>query len=307
MSTIVFGGGGFIGRDLVQRLGSDGREVVCADVAWTDAVAEAAACIECDVRDQDVVTDLVSRFEPDRVVNLASLLTAQTAERPRYATAVNSAGMANVLQASADHGVDRVLYASSIAAYGRPDDHGEVVTEDAPVPAAFTRYPVTLYAATKQFNEYLARFYAAEHGLTVAGVRPGVVFGPGRASGLAGWASSFVSAPARGEDAQIPLRPDQEMSMVYRDDVARLFAVLHDADAVEHAAYNTGGHRISVRDLAALIDDEFAGSVSWDEGGDPLGLVAGPSHERARSEFGFELTPLVDAVHDHAASAGEES
>lgn len=307
MTTIVFGGGGFIGRRVVRNLAAECRDVVCADVRWPESLADVADCVECDVRADGAVADVMQHYEPSRVLNLASLLTTETADRPRFATAVNCQGMSNVLDAAGNAGVDRVVYASSIAAYGLPADHGDgTVTEETAVPAAFTRFPVTLYAATKQFNEYQAQFYADEYGMTVAGIRPGVVFGPGRESGLAGWASSFVSSPARGDRAHIPLRPDQAMSLVYRDDVAALFVALHDTRTVEHAAYNTGGHRVTVREVADLVDLEFDGSVSWDTDGDDLGLVADVSHERARDEFGYELTPLREAIRDHAAAVVDD-
>lgn len=306
MTHLVVGGGGFIGRDVVRQLLDDGRSVVCADVDWPDSLPDGAIRVECDVTDSHRVAEVVAAHDPDRVIHLSSLLTAETADAPRYGVEVNSQGTANIMHAAATAGVDRVVYASSIAAYGDPADYAGSVVEDAEVPAVFSRYPVTLYAATKQLNEYQARFYDEHYDTRIVGVRPGVVFGPGRSSGLAGWASSFVSAPARGETGHIPIPPDEEMSMVYRDDVAELFVTLCDAGTVTHDAYNTGGHRVTAGRLADLVEAELDEAVTCDPSGDPIGLIPGPSHERAREEFGYELTPLRTSIRDHAAVATVE-
>ena len=306
MTHLVVGGGGFIGREVVSRLVEDGRTVVCADVDWHDSLPEAATRVDCDVTDSERVAEVVATHGPDRVVHLSSLLTSQTADSPRYGIEVNSQGTANVMHAAATNGVDRLVYASSIAAYGDPADYAESVLEDAEVPAVFSRYPVTLYAATKQFNEYQGRFYDDNYDTRVVGVRPGVVFGPGRSSGLAGWASSFVSAPAHGETGHIPIPPDEEMSMVFRDDVAEIFVTLCGASSVTDDAYNTGGHRVTARRLADIVESELGEPVTCDESGDPIGLIPGPSHERAREEFGYDLTPLPKSIRDHAAAARGE-
>lgn len=304
MTTVVFGGGGFIGREILHRLADDSADLVCADIRWPETLPDLATCVECDVTDGERVADVLGTHDATRVVHLAYLLTAETTANPRYATAVNGLGTANVLQAAADQGVERVLYASSIATYGDPTYYDGTVTEDVEVPAVFSRFPVTLYSAMKQLNEYQGRLYDADHDMTVAGVRPGVVFGPGRSSGLAGWASSFVTDPARGGTGHIPLPADQAMSMVYRDDVAELFVRLHDAPTIAHDVYNTGGHHMTVREVADRIEAEFDGSITWEETGDPLGLVPDVSHERARRELGYELTPFDEAIRHHASVAG---
>lgn len=302
MTILNIGGTGFIGAELTARLEDHGEDVVCFDIDPGTHRDLDATVVEGDVTDYDAVATAIDEHQPSRVIHLAYILTATAEKQPNAAVAVNCCGTDNVLHAAGEAGVDRVVYASSIAAYGWPDEYEGTIHEDVDIRAAAQQFPgMYLYGATKQFNEYQGNRYAREYDMDVIGVRPSIVFGPGRESGLSAWASGFVSDPARGAPGHIPCTPDQPLSMVYRDDVAELFAILTTASDVEWNVYNTGGHTVTTEELVELVEREIGGEVSMDPDANRLGLVADVSHDRARDEFGYELTPLATAVRDHAA------
>lgn len=303
MTTLNVGGAGFIGAALTDRLRERGEDVVSFDLAHPDGPApEGVTRVTGDVTDYEAVADAIATHDPDRVVTFAYVLGAESDRSPDVAVRVNCVGMDNVFRAAVDAGVDRVVYASSIVAYGGPDAHEGAVAEDAPSPAAYTEYPLLFYSATKQLNEYQARLYADRAGgdTEFAAVRPGIVFGPGREGGLTQWASDIVTKPVRGEPVDLPFRPDQRLSLVYRDDVAALTAELLTADRLAHHAYNTGGHSVTAGELADAVDAEFGGTVRFDPDADPLPLVHDASHDRAAAAFGYDLTPLREAMRRHA-------
>lgn len=301
MTVLNFGGTGFIGGDLTARLLDRGEDVVCFDKDPSMDRRLNATVVEGDITDYHAVATAIDEYEPTCVVHLAYILTATAEEHPNTAVAVNCIGTDNVFHAAAEAGVDRVVYASSIAAYGRPAIYDETIHETVDIPAAFQQFPqMYLYGATKQFNEFQGKRYAHMSGMDAIAVRPSIVFGPGRESGLSAWASGFVSDPVRGEQGHIPCTPDQPLSMVYRDDVAALFAELTTASNVAYDAYNTGGHYITTKDLIAIVENELGGTVTMDQDAEPLNLVADVSHDRAQDEFGYALTPLQDAIRHHA-------
>ena len=301
MTTLNFGGSGFIGRRVTDRLAADGEEVICVDVDADDAIdREGVTAVEGDVTDVDAVRELVRRYDPERVLNLAYVLGAESDVDPSLAVRVNCVGMDNVFRAAVDAGVERVVYTSSMTVYGTAGTYDTAVSEDAVAPAAYTQYPWLFYGATKQLNEYQSRHYAAEYGLDVATVRPSIVFGPGRESGLTEWASEFVSKPARGGVGHIPFDADQELNVVYREDVADLVVRTLRADSLAHHAYNTGGHAVTAGELARLVEDTVGGTVTLDAGSESQ-LVPDVSSERSHTELGYELTPLEDCLRDHAA------
>lgn len=298
--TVLVVGGGFIGSSVVRQLVDSGESVVCLDhdadaLPDVDGVEGAVA----DITDRDAVAATVEAADPDRIIHLAYMLAAEMERHPTRAMQVDCVGVDNVFNVAAEAGVERVVFASSSAVYGRPSNYEGTVAEDASIPAAFTEFPTYLYAATKQLNEYQARNYTAHTDLNVVCVRPSLVFGPGRNSGATQWASSFITDPARGKTGHLPLRSDEQLGMVYFQDVACLFVELTLADAVAHDAYNTGGHVVSVREAAELVTDLFGEDVTWNDDADPLPLVANLSGARARAEFEYDLTPLEDALLDH--------
>lgn len=304
MTTLIIGGTGFLGSAITERLSEENEDVVCVDIDPTfDGDDEDVTVVRGDVTVDDDLNEAVERYAPDRIVHLAYVLTAESEANPTRAVAVNCLGTDTAFRVAAAHDVDRVVYASSIAAYGRPEAYDDTVYEDSEAPAAFSQYPSYMYGATKQLNEYQARQYADREDINIVAIRPSVVFGPGRSGEIAQWASEFVSGPVRDESTVIPLPPEQDLSMVYRDDVADLFAEVALAERVDHDAYNTGGHVVTARKLAETVGRVVGGEVNCDPDGEPLRMVADLSHQRARDEFGYELTPLEEGIREHAEEA----
>ncbi len=306
--VLVVGGSGFIGQALTERLLDRGATVDVVDVDPAPPVArerDAVSAFEGDVTDYERMESLFRERAPDTVVNLAYLLGAETEAEPARALGVNVRGPDNVFRAAGETGVDRAVFTSSLAVYGLPDTFDGPVAEDALAPAAYAQYPVMFYAATKQFNEYQARLYADSYdGLSVVSVRPSTVFGPGREAGYTAWTSDIVTEPAGGGATTIPHRPDKPLTLVPRFDAADLFARVSLAETVAHDAYNTGGHRITAGELAERIEAELGGEVRCDP--DEPGAyphVTDLSHERARVEFGYDLTPLSEALQRFARRA----
>lgn len=301
----MFGGGGFIGRSVTRCLQERGVEVVCADVDLPEYEEPGVVLESVDVTEYSSVCALLAEVDADRVINLAYLLGAGAEERPGEAVRVNCVGMDNVLRAAGELDVERVVYASSITVYGAAGSHEGRIAEDTVSPAAFTQYPNLFYGATKQLNEYQARLYADRSGVSTAAVRPSIVFGHGRESGLTEWASGFVSAPATGGTGHLPFRAEHSLSMVHRADVAELIGAVTLAESLEHHAYNTGGHEVTAGELAAAVEAEVNGSVTLDPAASPSMVPADISNQRARREFDYRLTSLAASIRRHALEARE--
>lgn len=304
MPTVIIGGTGFTGRKVTEQLVDRGESVVCVDVDPVYDLEDEyddVTVVKGDITDYDQLDEIFATHEPDRAINLAYLLGAETEADPSAGLQVNCVGMDNVFSVSADRGVDRVLFASSMAVYGLPDSFDTVVTEDATAAAAYSEYPIMYYVATKQLNEYQAKLYSDQSDTDIVSIRPSTIFGPGREAGYTAWSSDFVSKPAREETAYIPHEPEKELTMIYRDDIARLFAEAALATDLSYDAYNSGGHYVTAGELAQTVEDVIGGEVVCDP--DKPGEyphVANLSNERARDDLGFELTPLEESIRNHA-------
>jgi nucleoside-diphosphate-sugar epimerase len=162
----ISGGAGFLGLHLARRLLTDGHQVRTLDVVPLDDDGLEAAVEELrgDVRDRDAVARLVAGA--DVVVHAAAALPIQ-ASRDTIRS-VNVGGTENVLRASDEAGVRRVVFISSTAVYGVPEKHP--IEEDDPLVG------VGWYGESKIDAEGLSRVAAVETTI----IRPKTFIGPER-------------------------------------------------------------------------------------------------------------------------------
>src|SRR4051812_43762696 len=144
--ALVTGGGGFIGSHLVERLLRDGWSVRVLDNFATGnrenlaAVADDIELIEGDLQSYERVNNSVRGTEV--VFHLGALPSVpRSIQDPLTSTNVNVIGTLNVLLASRDEGVRRVVYASSSSVYGANEDLPK--QEDQPT------LPIAPYAVSK--------------------------------------------------------------------------------------------------------------------------------------------------------------
>jgi nucleoside-diphosphate-sugar epimerase len=244
MRIVVIGGAGFIGRRLIPLLAARGDEVTCVDLAPAAALGPGVAFRRGDVTQFDDVVAAVAEARPERVVNLAYHIGSDLP--PRTATKLNVLGMDNVFEAARLCGVAHTVYASSLAVSGLQRHFGErAVTEDD------LRHGDNQYAMHKIFNEWQARDYAEKYGMAITGIRPANVTGPDKVSGSVDHVHC-ITGPARGQPVTFPFR-DAMRIPVHVDDVAEVFARVAAAERPRHAVYSTGGHSISLGELAEMV------------------------------------------------------
>src|SRR5256885_12848189 len=106
-------------------------------------------------------------------------------------------GMDNCFEAARLAGVKRVVYASSIAVSGQQSHFGDrLVNEDDPT------YGTSQYAMHKSFNEFQARKYIKNYGMSIPGVRPANVTGPAKVRG-SGDHVPIMTGAARGQPVDL--------------------------------------------------------------------------------------------------------
>src|SRR5256712_2485838 len=175
MSVLVVGATGFIGPRLIRRLIARGETVVGMDLnpgaVPYGEVAIGAPVIRGDVTQFEDVMRTVLDVKPERVINLAYGLGAGEGN-PHQVMRLDILGMDNCFEACRLAGVKRVVYASSIAVSGQQSHFGDrLVNEDDPV------HGTSQYAMHKIFNEFQARKYIKNYGMSITGGRPAHVTG----------------------------------------------------------------------------------------------------------------------------------
>lgn len=249
--VLVTGGAGFVGSVLVNRLVEEGARVTVLDDLFTGrreniAYLDDIKFIEGSVTDYDLLEKIIKGKK--LVFNLAVRNIIVSVRSPKLDFKVNTEGTFNVLQASKDMGVERVIYTSSASVYGNP--RYIPINEDDRLSC------LNPYAASKLSGEnYCFAFYET-YRQPVTVVRYSNVYGVNQSplNPYCGVVSKFFESIMRGETPQIHGDGEQTRDFTYVDDAveATLTAALHPR--AEGEVFNVGtGKETSVNELADSI------------------------------------------------------
>jgi len=311
MKFLVTGGTGFIGASVVRNLLDRGIPVVIGDANPNPQVAadlREASMDTLDVADARAVATLFDRHgDITHCIHLAYLMSAEVEANPALGVNVNILGMVNMFEAALRHRLARLVFTSSETVYGASQAHyGDrpVVESDfcAPEDHFFT------YGVMKILNEFMARKYIEKHGVSMACVRPPVVFGHGRKRGSVLWAEHFASLPARGEAVSLPFSRHSRETWIYKDDCAEQLVRLALKPKLDHFAYNNGGACASGEELAAAVRRWLPNArIEFDETKPRTPLIDWQDGQRLAREIDFAPRSLADGVRAHINEARREA
>jgi nucleoside-diphosphate-sugar epimerase len=294
MSVLVIGATGFIGPRLIRKLVARGESVVGMDLnpgaATFGGVPIGAPVLRGDITQFEDVMRTMLDVKPERVINLAYGLGAGEGN-PHQVMRLDILGMDNCFEAARLAGVKRVVYASSIAVSGQQKHFGDrLVNEDDPV------YGTSQYAMHKRFNEFQAKKYIKNYGMSIVGVRPANVTGPDKVRGSVDHVQIMVDA-ARGRPVHLPSKGMMRL-LIHVEDIAEVFTRVLLAEAPRHSIYNSGGIPASLGELADIVRGfipdaqiTFANEGGREESGNYL-----VDWSRLAKEFGIEYPGLHTRV-----------
>jgi UDP-glucose 4-epimerase len=265
MRSLVTGGAGFIGSNLVDALLGRGDEVTVVDdlstgrrVNLEGALAAGAELVELDVRDGEALSGLARERRPETVFHLAAQIDVRKSlEDPAFDAAVNVGGTANVLDAARAGGCDRVVFVSTGGAiYGEGAGQQLPLSEEAPIA------PLAAYGQSKYAAEGYLALYERLYGLSGISLRLGNVYGPRQDPlGEAGVIAIFCGALKEGRRPTIFGDGSQTRDYIYVGDV--IAAALAAAESEVTGPINVGtGREASVLELVEALrglsgNDEF--------------------------------------------------
>ena len=201
MRTLVTGGAGFIGSNLVDALVARGDQVTVIDDLSTGSRENLAGALEAgvelqvgDVRDREAVEQAFAAGEPELVFHLAAQMDVRRSiEDPGFDASVNVVGTANLLDAARRHGVGRFVNTSTGGAI-----YGD--TDVMPTPESVPPEPVSPYGQSKQCAELYCGWAGRLYGLPTVTLRYGNVYGPRQdPAGEAGVIAIFCGRVLDGE------------------------------------------------------------------------------------------------------------
>jgi nucleoside-diphosphate-sugar epimerase len=293
--ALVTGGGGFIGSSLVGRLLAEGYGVRVLDNFATGHrgnlrdVIDDIELVEGDIQSYERVHTAVRGCE--LVFHEAALPSVpRSVQDPLTTNATNVIGTLNVLLASRDEGVRRVVYASSSSLYGTSPELPK--REDMPL------VPIAPYAVAKLAGEGYCRSFTNVYELDTVALRYFNVFGP-RQDPLSQYAAvipRFISALQEGRHPTIYGDGEQSRDFTYIDNAvdATVRAAQADGDVAGQAFNVACGARISLNEIL----DELRGLIGSDLDAEKIDARPGDvphslaDISKAHAAFGYE--PAVD-------------
>ena len=291
MKTLVTGGAGFIGSNLVDALLARGDEVAVIDDLSTgrrqnldNALSQGAQLIELDIRDPQAVSDAVERVAPEAIFHLAAQIDVRkSVADPANDSRVNVEGTINLLNAAQAHGVRRVVNTSTGGAiYGEgrrlpaPEDHP--VAPEAP------------YGLSKFCAEQYCALFTRLHGLSTISLRYGNVYGPRQDPlGEAGVIAIFCGKLLEVGRPTIYGDGGQTRDYVFVGDVVD--ANLRAVGSKATGSFNVGrGVQTSVLDIVQALSDQSSNGFEADHAparpGEVQHIALDPS--RTKAELGWE-------------------
>lgn len=248
--VLVTGAGGCIGAWVLRRLALAGVESVGFDLSddrrrLALVAGEAAARAqkwECgDIADGARVLDAFRKRRAQSVIHLAALQVPFCRDDPAAGARANVVGAVNVFEAVRALGIRHFAYASSSSA--------AAMGENSP-------WLQTLYGAFKVCNEQCARVYWRDWKIPSVGIRPSIVYGPGRDRGLSSKITAALAAAAAGKPHEIPFTGGP-IGFVYAEEAALAFLGAAARAGEGAPVFDLNGAESSVERIVELARARF--------------------------------------------------
>jgi UDP-glucose 4-epimerase len=301
MRSLVTGGAGFIGSNLVDALLAEGDEVTVVDDLSTGrrqnldaALAAGAELVELDIREAEALSALAVERRPERVFHLAAQIDVRKSlADPAFDAAVNVGGTANVLDAARAAECGRVVFVSTGGAiYGEGEGQDLPLAEDAPIA------PLSAYGQSKFAAEGYLALYERLYGLSGVSLRLGNVYGPRQDPlGEAGVIAIFCGLLREGGRPTVFGDGTQTRDYIYVGDVVA--AAIAAAGSAVTGPINIGtGRETDVLELAEALRalggrDDFEPELAPPRTGE----VQRISLDASRAEQALNWRPKVDLDH----------
>lgn len=167
MAVLVLGGAGYIGSHTAYELIDSGADVVIADNLETghrEAVHPQARFYQGDIRDRAFLDSLFQRESIDCVIHFAAnSLVGESMTKPLKYYDNNLCGTKVLLESMVAHGIDKIVFSSTAATYGEP--------ENIPILETDPTHPTNTYGETKLSMERMFHWVGQAHGLRYVSLR----------------------------------------------------------------------------------------------------------------------------------------
>ncbi len=250
MKILLTGGLGQVGSYLGERFSKTNEVTVLDNFSNSLNNLELPDNIEIirgDVRNRREVNELVSKV--DTIIHAAAQISVKRSlQDPVYDAENNINGTLNLLDTARKSDIERFIYISSAAVYGKP--------EILPINEEHPTNPLSPYGLSKLAGEKYAMLYYKLYGLPVVCLRPFNIFSPRQNpdSPYSGVITKFIERVRNNQNPVIFGDGDQIRDFVYIEDVVEAIFHMMETQKAIGEVFNIGtGIPTRIRELASII------------------------------------------------------
>jgi UDP-glucose 4-epimerase len=273
--VLLTGGAGFVGRWLFEELSSDGYKIVVIDNlsnGKTANIHSGTEFYEIDISDEKALNSL-PHYPYECIIHLAAQASnAISFIDPIEDLKSNQIGTLNLLVFCRNRKIKRIIYSSSMSAYGQPSEF--------PTPENYRMLPDSFYAVHKLAGEHYCRIFQKEYGIEYTIFRFYTVYGHGQnlANVNQGLLSIYLSYIINKQPILVKGSKDRIRDIIHVSDVVNAISLSLNAEVAKNKIYNLGsGESHTIEQLINMITSEFGYSsgeypVIYESGtpGDPF-------------------------------------
>jgi nucleoside-diphosphate-sugar epimerase len=251
---LVIGAAGQIGSELVPALreiyGSQNVIATGRRTPLPPNITENGPVIYLDALNKEPLAKTVYERDIDTIFHMASILSATGEKMPQSAWNININGLMNVLEIGRSYSIERIIWPSSIAAFGpttpRENTPNETILQ-----------PSTIYGISKVAGELLIEYYYNKYELDIRSMRlPGIISSetlPG--GGTTDYAVEIFYEAIKHKTYTCFLKEETRLPMMYMPDCTKCMVDLLEAHPHElkRHVYNVTGMSFSAGELATEI------------------------------------------------------
>ena len=251
---LIIGAAGQIGSELVPALreiyGSENVIATGRNTPLPEIITKGGPVIYLDALEKNSLSKVIYERDIDTIFHMASLLSATGEKMPQTAWNININGLLNVLEVGRSYSIDRIIWPSSIAAFGpstpRENTPNETILQ-----------PSTMYGISKVSGELLIEYYYQKYELDTRSMRlPGIISSetlPG--GGTTDYSVEIFYEAIKKKRYTCFLKEETRLPMMYMPDCTKCMVDLLEADPskLKRHVYNVTGMSFSAGELASEI------------------------------------------------------
>ena len=248
-SVLVTGAAGCIGAWAIKLLQEIGAKPIAYDLSTNrerlDLIMDKASDVIWevgDITDYDNLSSVITRHEVYAIIHLAALQVPFCKADPVNSTRINVMGSINILEAARQHNISRISYASSVASPAMGDNE----------------WLSTLYGAHKVCGEQMAGVYWQDWQVPSVGIRPSVVYGPGRDQGMSAAPTIAMLAAYAEQSYTIPFTGP--VAYVHVEDTAARFVAAVAQPRSGAPVFDLTGTEVETQTVVELIQKAYPDS-----------------------------------------------